>query len=207
MKKQNVMIMTLAIGLAASSLMAQDNEPPRHPRPGQGQTGEGPGHGRRMMPPPPLVGTLDANHDGTISADEIANAPAALKTLDKNNDGQLTAEELRPMPPKDGVDRKDGERRGPPDGARPDGERRGPPPGGARPDGDRKGPPPGDRGEGNFHPPVPPLIGALDANGDKIISADEIANASNALKSLDKNGDGQLTKEELRPEPPPRQNN
>ena len=33
---------------------------------------------------------LDANHDGVISADEIANAPAVLKTLDKNGDGQLT---------------------------------------------------------------------------------------------------------------------
>ena len=37
---------------------------------------------------------LDANHDGVIDANEIANAPAALKTLDKNGDGKLTPDEF-----------------------------------------------------------------------------------------------------------------
>ena len=36
---------------------------------------------------------LDANGDGTIDADEIANASAALKTLNKNGDGKLTSDE------------------------------------------------------------------------------------------------------------------
>jgi hypothetical protein len=40
---------------------------------------------------------LDTNHDGILSADEIANAPASLKKLDKNGDGQLTADEYRPQ--------------------------------------------------------------------------------------------------------------
>lgn len=184
---KNILILTtLVSALAASSLIAQDDSRPRRPGPG-GQPGEGGARfHQRVMMPPPLVGALDANKDGTISADEIANASAALKTLDKNNDGQITGDELRPPRPEGA-------------GQGPDGERRGP-----RPDGERKGPPPGDRGEGNFHPPIPPMIGALDANKDKIISADEIANASAALKSLDKNGDGQLTMEELRPERPPR---
>ena len=44
---------------------------------------------------------LDANHDGVIDADEIANASAALKTLDKNGDGQLTTDEYLPPLPKD----------------------------------------------------------------------------------------------------------
>jgi hypothetical protein len=45
----------------------------------------------------------------------------------------------------------------------------------------------------------PPLVVAtLDANHDGIIDAGEIANASQALKSLDKNADGRLTGEELR---------
>ena len=39
---------------------------------------------------------LDANHDGTIDATELANAAAALKTLDKNGDGKLIEDELRP---------------------------------------------------------------------------------------------------------------
>ena len=51
---------------------------------------------------------LDTNHDGILSAEEIANASASLKTLDKNGDGQLTEDELRPPPP--------GGRGGPPRG-------------------------------------------------------------------------------------------
>lgn len=59
-------------------------------------------------PTPAIVKALDANGDGVIDADEIANAPAALKSLDKNGDGQLTRNEfigLRPHmgpPPGDG---------------------------------------------------------------------------------------------------------
>jgi hypothetical protein len=46
---------------------------------------------------------------------------------------------------------------------------------------------------------LPPLVVAtLDANHDGIIDAGEIANASQALKSLDKNADGRLSREELR---------
>ena len=43
----------------------------------------------------------------------------------------------------------------------------------------------------------PALVGALDANHDRVIDAEEIANASAALKGLDKNGDGKLTPEEF----------
>jgi hypothetical protein len=43
------------------------------------------------------------------------------------------------------------------------------------------------------------IFAALDANGDGVIDAAEIANAPAALKKLDKNGDGKLTREELRP--------
>jgi hypothetical protein len=45
---------------------------------------------------------------------------------------------------------------------------------------------------------------ALDTNRDGVISADEITAASASLKTLDKNGDGQLTREEFGP--PPRRN-
>ena len=181
-------MIALAVGLSAFNMSAQD-EPPRGPRPGGPDGPRREGHHRMMIPP--LVVALDANKDGTISADELANASAALKSLDKNGDGAVQMEELRPKPP---------------EGEGKEGERKGPPPGGPRPEGERKGPRPGGQGpEGNFHPPTPPVIGALDANGDKTISADEIANASAALKKLDKNGDGQLQKEEMRPEPPPRE--
>jgi hypothetical protein len=47
--------------------------------------------------------------------------------------------------------------------------------------------------------PVPPIIAALDANKDGVIDADEIAKAPAALKTLDKDGDGKLSREETMP--------
>lgn len=43
-----------------------------------------------------------------------------------------------------------------------------------------------------------PIIAALDANHDGEIDATEISNAPAALRKLDKNGDGKLTRQELR---------
>jgi len=43
---------------------------------------------------------------------------------------------------------------------------------------------------------VMPVLGALDANQDLVISAYEISNAPAALRTLDKNGDGKLSAEE-----------
>ena len=51
-------------------------------------------------------------------------------------------------------------------------------------------------------PPPQPLLVALDASRDGALSPDEIANASEALSDLDKNGDGMLTRNELLPRPP-----
>jgi hypothetical protein len=68
---------------------------------------------------------------------------------------------------------------------------------------DAGGPPPDDGGPGGHrHPPLP-LVMALDVNHDGVIDASEIANASAALKTLDTNGDGQLTKDEYLPPHPP----
>ena len=63
-----------------------------------------------------------------------------------------------------------------------------------------EGRPPQEGGPGGPGGPrmMPPLMAALDANRDGIIDEKEIANASAALKKLDKNGDGQLTAEEIR---------
>jgi hypothetical protein len=125
----------------------------------------------------PLLGALDANHDGVIDADEIKNASAVLLKLDKNGDGKLTRDEFIGRPP--------GRQDGPPPGGpsdRPDGRKdarfddSGPPrdgrdfgpPGGGREFGDRG---PGQRG------PAP--------------SADAI------LEKFDTNKDGKLDKTEL----------
>jgi hypothetical protein len=54
-------------------------------------------------------------------------------------------------------------------------------------------------GPGHRHPP---FVAALDVNKDGVIDATEIANAPGALAKLDKNGDGQITLDELRPPRP-----
>ena len=44
-----------------------------------------------------------------------------------------------------------------------------------------------------------PLFAALDANGDGVIDEEELKNATAALKKLDRNKDGRLTEDEVRP--------
>ena len=82
----------------------------------------------------------------------------------------------------------------PGDRPRPEGDR--PPRGEGRPGGEGRG------GFGDRAPEPPPLMKALDADGDGVISAAEIKNASKALMSLDKDGDGKLSDEETRPPRP-----
>ncbi|MGO8696521.1 MAG: EF-hand domain-containing protein [Limisphaerales bacterium] len=62
-----------------------------------------------------------------------------------------------------------------------------------RPDGSSGPPPVGPDGQ---KPPMPLIVTALDVNGDGVIDASEIANASAVLLKLDKNGDGKLTRDE-----------
>ncbi len=66
-----------------------------------------------------------------------------------------------------------------------------------RPDDDFDGPPPPP-----FGPPPNPLFLAIDADGDGELSPKEIANAAKGLAKLDRNKDGILTEEEVRPPPP-----
>src|SRR5580765_7842950 len=51
--------------------------------------------GGQPQPRPALL-ALDTDHDGKLSAAEIAAAPTALLTLDKDRDGQLTSLEYLP---------------------------------------------------------------------------------------------------------------
>ena len=61
------------------------------------------------------------------------------------------------------------------------------------------GGPGGPHGPGRHHHPPLPIVSVLDVNHDGIIDSNEIANASAALLTLDKNGDGQLTADEYLP--------
>ena len=49
---------------------------------------------------------------------------------------------------------------------------------------------------------MPPIVTALDADQDGVLSAKEIKNAAGSLQSLDRNEDGKLDMTELMPEPP-----
>lgn len=42
----------------------------------------------------PLVAALDLDKDGSLSASELAKAPASLFSIDKNDDKKLTSEEM-----------------------------------------------------------------------------------------------------------------
>ena len=118
--KMKIMLTMLALGASTAIVNAQDtNSAPGAPGP------RGPGMNGHRPPVPAIVAALDANHDGVIDADEIANAPAALKSLDKNGDGKLTPDEFmgkRPGPPHDSNGGKEA-------GSPPDGVPAGPPPG------------------------------------------------------------------------------
>jgi hypothetical protein len=200
--KTNMKIKTIlaVMAVSATALMAsaQDNGQ-NGPPPGVGgdQGGPPPGDGggaggggfRHHPPIPAIVRALDVNHDGIIDSNEIANASAELLTLDKNGDGQLTIDEYM------------GKRPGPPPGAPDENSNTNSPSGG-----DQAGPPPdGGFGGHRHHPPIPAIVRALDVNHDGIIDSNEIANASAELLTLDKNHDGQLTRDEYmgkRPGPP-----
>jgi EF hand len=156
MTKTVALVLTM---LGTSILIAGAQDDNDGPPPGGGG---GPDGHRHHHPQIPLVQALDANHDGIIDSNEIANASAELLTLDKNGDGILTTNEYLPSPPP---------------------------------------------GNGDFHGrhfdfSKMPLVKALDANHDGVIDANEIANASAELKTLDKNGDGQLTPDEYTGRPP-----
>jgi hypothetical protein len=184
-------LLTLAVVIPTAFSFAQ-GPGGRPPGPPPGGGGQEQGRPPRPPGPPPILVALDKDDDGIISAKEIAEAPDSLKTLDKNGDGQLTPDEY--LGPKGGGHKHPGK------GA----QETAPATSGT------------DSGMGHTMDPAAPkhsgkdrhgpplqLIEALDANGNGVISADEITNASAALLTLDKNGDGQLGPREYGPKPPP----
>lgn len=171
MKRTLRLFVASLAGSLTLTALAQPDGPRGH---GEGGPRGGPGRGPGAF----LVRALDPDHNHELSADEIAQAPAALRSLDRNGDGLVTRDELRPARPEGAKAR--------PADASPSGEHGGRPPG-----------PPTGRGR-----PVDPVLLALDADGDGQLSAAEIGRATASLLALDLNHDGKLSEEELRPLPP-----
>ncbi len=197
------MLLGMILGATASAQLPEEAQGQKPPPP----------------PPPPLIGALDLDRDGRLSAEEVKKAPESLRTLDENGNGRLSEKELSPPPRKDGEkpEPEGGRPHGPPPAPK-DGEApHGPPPGG--PDAGPQGPPPagpeagapeadGPRGPNDRpRPPRPqgpsPLLRVLDKNHDGNLSNKEIDDASEALLEHDENGDGALTMDELRPKDGP----
>ena len=200
---------------SAASPKARADRPP-----GGGRGGH---HG--PLPPNALFDALDTNHDGILSADEMANASTALKALLKNGSTELRREDLRPAPPEgrpavehqERVADENGEHPRPagvrahqppplpPDEpAAPERREGRPEPAPAPPDAVR-GPReagPGER-QHRHGPPPSPLFDALDANHDGVLSAAEMAAAPASLRGLLKGGATQLRRGDLRPTHPP----
>lgn len=67
-------------------------------------------------------------------------------------------------------------------------------------------PTPGESGQemdgGHPRPPKNPFMEALDKNHDHVVDKDEMKEASESLLSMDKNGDGELSGEEIHPPRP-----
>ena len=183
--------------------------------PGGGQRGPGGPGGFRS----PLLNALDTNHDGKLTADEIADAPKNLVKLDINGDGSISLDELQP-PPETAVASPDDlatqlfafDRNG--DGVltadelparmqnlftRAD----------ANHDGKltrdevralaaKQTLPTGSQKQQSNDP----VFLALDTNHDGVISSAEITAASTSLMALDKDHDGEISVAEMRPPQP-----
>ena len=128
---------------------------------------------------------LDTDVDGELSSDEVGNAPDTLVSLDADENGMLSADELAPEIGAGGRGRagrigRRGRGEGPGRGGRGAGAR-------------------GPGGFGGAGLEAFPVMASLDADGDRELSAEEIADASGALIPLDANGDGRLAGDELVP--------
>jgi hypothetical protein len=139
---------------------------------GQGRGAGGPHRYGAQKFPPPIAAVLDKDSNGVLSAAEMAQAPSELLKLDKNNDGQLTADELCP-----GGFGRGGQQC----------------PWGGQ--GQGQGRRAGASGQKSL------FLAILDTDKDGILGSAEINGAPAALLVLDKNSDGQITAEEIRPLP------
>ena len=188
---------------ALKDRLAQGGQGQQGQRP-QGQRPEGQQGQRPQFNPADMIKRIkesDKNKDGKITKDEFPEQMQRMfPRIDTNQDGAIDREELAVMEQRMAQRGQGGQRPQGQPGQNPAGQRPQAQPGqrpegqpGQRPQGQQ-----GQQGQGRGLPPLP-VLQALDTNQDGEISGDEIANAVKALKSLDKDGNGKLTMEELMP--------
>jgi Ca2+-binding EF-hand superfamily protein len=189
-----------------------------------GQLGGRPG-GEGGRPDPARAGEffnrLDANGDGKVTLDEVPEpakrmVEGALRRLKKGEGEGLTREEFvralaegRPGEGRPGEGRPGEGRPGEARPAEGRGEERRPEgrpgevrPGEARPAEGRPGEGRAGDGRPEGRPPLPKFFRTLDTNGDGRLSREELSKAAELLDQLDENKDGQLDPRELLGPPP-----
>jgi Spy/CpxP family protein refolding chaperone len=185
--KTKILVLTLALSASTCLLTAQEGNPPpegQRPPGAEGGPGGPGGLGERRGPqlmPPRVAEQLNLTAE---QKEQVAKLEAEVKA---KMEKILTPEQLQQMkqirpPMAQGGPGMPNNRMGGPQGG-PNG-----PMGGQRMQGGMAG-----------QRVMNPVIEALDLNHDGIIEAEEIAKASDSLKTLDKNGDGKLTPDEFRP--------
>ena len=168
-------------------------------RGGEGRGGRGPEGGERREGEGAPVDTVedtvkslmafDANGDGKLQKSEVPERMQGIFDRgDANKDGVLTVDELRTMARAQAQAQQAAAR-----GRGGEGEREG----GRGEGGEGRG---GRGGPGMMDP----IFAALDTNHDNEIGPAEIDGAATALKALDKNQDGVLSQDEVRPNFPGR---
>jgi Ca2+-binding EF-hand superfamily protein len=127
----------------------------------------------------PVLAALDADGDGTISAQEIDNASARLRSLDKDGDGSLSVRELMPQGRGMGAA---GQQRGPGQ------QREGMPGAGRRSEG----------GPGAGPEMISKMFDARDKDGDGKLTGDEIPERmQDRLDKIDGDQDGSVSRQEM----------
>lgn len=92
--KRSIVIAALLV--ATGGLLVVGQQTPAQVRQGLRQQRQTVQQQRARIPRSPILDVLDANKDGVIDKEEIAQAAEALKKLDKNGDGKLTPDEYLP---------------------------------------------------------------------------------------------------------------
>ena len=89
-------VLTLTVPALSMAQPPEGDRPDGPPPEGRQERNREGGPDGRPRFPNPVLEAIDADKNGELSADEIANAATALKTLDKNSDGKLDMAEMRP---------------------------------------------------------------------------------------------------------------